>query len=65
MKLASDVRTVLLSQLLPVLVFVYILSNDKKLLNGYKNGKLINAVIIITFLLIAVTSIAYFVSQFI
>lgn len=51
--------------LLPVLVFVYILSNDKRLLNGYSNGKLINAVIIITFLLIAISSIAYFVSQFI
>jgi Mn2+/Fe2+ NRAMP family transporter len=51
--------------LLPVLVFVYILSNDKRLLNGYKNGKIINAVIIITFLLIAVSSIAFFVSQLI
>ena len=50
--------------LLPILVFVYILSNDKRLLNGYKNGKLINAVIIITFLLIAISSIAYFISQF-
>ncbi|HWY79216.1 MAG TPA: Nramp family divalent metal transporter [Candidatus Sulfotelmatobacter sp.] len=51
--------------LLPILVFVYILSNDKRLLNGYKNGKVINAVIIITFLLIAISSIAYFLSQFI
>lgn len=51
--------------LLPVLVFLYILSNDKKLLNGYRNGKVINIVIIITFLLIAISSIAYFVSQFI
>ena len=50
--------------LLPVLVFVYILSNDKRLLNGYKNGKIINAVIIITFLLIAISSVAYFISQF-
>jgi len=51
--------------LLPILVFVYILSNDKRLLNGYKNGKVINAVIVITFLLIAISAIAYFVSQFI
>jgi len=50
--------------LLPVLVFVYILSNDKRLLNNYKNGKLINAIIIITFFLIAISSIAYFISQF-
>lgn len=50
--------------LLPVLVFVYLLANDKRLLNGYKNAKIINVVIIITFLLIAVSSIAYFVSQF-
>jgi Mn2+/Fe2+ NRAMP family transporter len=51
--------------LLPILVFVYILSNDKRLLNGYKNAKIVNVVIIITFLLIAVSSVAYFVSQFI
>jgi Mn2+/Fe2+ NRAMP family transporter len=50
--------------LLPILVFVYILSNDKRLLNGFKNGKLVNAVIVITFLLIAIASIAYFVTQF-
>jgi len=50
--------------LLPILVFVYILSNDKRLLNGYKNGKVINAVIIITFLLIAISAVAYFLSQF-
>lgn len=51
--------------LLPILVFVYILSNDKRLLNGYKNGKIINAIILITFFLIALSSIAVFVSQFI
>lgn len=50
--------------LLPILIFVYILSNDKRLLNGYKNGKIINTVIIITFLLIAISSVAYFVSLF-
>ncbi len=51
--------------LLPILIFIYILSNNKKLMNGYRNGKLINAVVIITFLLIAVSTIAYLVSQFI
>lgn len=51
--------------LLPILVFVYILSNDKRLLNGYRNGKLVNAVIIITFLLIALSAVAFFVSQFV
>ncbi len=51
--------------LLPILVFVYILSNDKRLLNGYKNGRIINMVIVITFLLIAAASVAYFLSQFI
>lgn len=51
--------------LLPILIFVYILSNDKRLLNGYKNGKIINTIIVITFVLIAVSSIAYFISQFI
>lgn len=50
--------------LLPILVFVYILSNDKKLLNGYTNGKFINIVVVITFLLIAVSSLIYFVSLF-
>lgn len=50
--------------LLPILIFLLILSNDKKLLNGYSNGKIINTIVIITFLLIAVASIAYFVSQF-
>ena len=51
--------------LLPVLVFLYILSNDKRLLKEFKNGFIINAVIVITFLLIAISSIAYFVSLFV
>ncbi len=50
--------------LLPVLVFVYILANDKKLLNGYRNGRIINIIVIITFALIAISSIALLVSQF-
>lgn len=51
--------------LLPVLIFVYILSNDKRLLGKFKNGKIINSIIVITFLLIAASSIAYFISQFV
>lgn len=51
--------------LLPILIFVYILSNDRKLLNGYANNKFINAIVIITFLAIAVSSVIYFFSLFI
>jgi len=51
--------------LLPILVFVFLLSNDKKLLGEYSNGKMFNAIIIITFLLIAVSTAAYLISQFI
>lgn len=46
--------------LLPILLFVYILSNDKKLLNGYSNGRVVNIIMLITFVLIAITSIIYF-----
>lgn len=48
--------------LLPILVFLYILSNDKKLLNGYSNSKIINIVVIITFLTIAISTVIYFCS---
>lgn len=51
--------------LLPILVFLFLLSNDKKLLNGYKNNGIINLIVIITFLLIAVSAVAYFITQFI
>ncbi len=50
--------------LLPILVFLYILSNDKKLLNGYANNSFINVLIIITFGAIAVSSLIYFFSLF-
>lgn len=50
--------------LLPILIFVFILSNDKKLLNGYSNNLFINILVIITFVAIAVSSIIYFFSLF-
>lgn len=50
--------------LLPILIFVFILSNDKKILNGYTNGKFINIIVGITFLLIASSTIAYVISLF-
>lgn len=48
--------------LLPILVFLFILSNDKKLLGEYANNKLVNIIVIITFLAIAVSSVIYFIS---
>ncbi len=51
--------------LLPIFVFLYILSNDKKLLNGYSNGKIINAVVLVTFVAIAISAVALVVSQFV
>lgn len=51
--------------LLPVLVFVYLLANDKKLLNSFSNGRVINAVVLITFLTISIATLAYVVSLFI
>lgn len=51
--------------LLPILVFLYILSNDRKLLGEYANGRVINFVIITTFILIAISTIAYVVSLFV
>jgi len=50
--------------LIPILTFLYILSNDKKLLNGQANGKLINIILIITIGAIIVSSIAYGASLF-
>lgn len=50
--------------LLPILVFLFILSNDKKLLNGYTNGKITNFIMILTFGVIALSATAYFISQF-
>lgn len=50
--------------LIPILIFLLILSNDKKLLNGYANSKIINVVLAITVLGIALSSIIYGISLF-
>lgn len=50
--------------LLPILVFVYLLSNDKKLLNGYANNRLVNVVVVVIFGIIALAAVAYFGSLF-
>lgn len=51
--------------LLPILIFVYLLSNDKKLLGKYANNKVINLIVLVTFGAIAVSAILYVVSSFI
>lgn len=45
--------------LLPIFVFLYILSNDKKIMNGYINNKLINAILIITVAGVTIASLFY------
>ncbi len=48
--------------LLPIFVFLYILSNDKKILGEYVNNRIINALLIITLLGISFTAIFYVIS---
>ncbi|MDO8658956.1 MAG: Nramp family divalent metal transporter [Candidatus Levybacteria bacterium] len=50
--------------LLPIFIFLYILSNDRKLLNKYCNGNLVNIIVIVTFVLISIMSIFYLFSLF-
>jgi NRAMP (natural resistance-associated macrophage protein)-like metal ion transporter len=50
--------------LIPVFIFLYILSNDKKLLGEYANGKFVNMILIITLILIAAASTFYAISLF-
>lgn len=50
--------------LIPILIFLYILSNDKKLLQSYKNGRIINIILLITVVAIIIASLAYVVSSF-
>lgn len=50
--------------LLPIFVFLYLLSNDKKILGEYINNKLINILLIITVIGISIAAILYTVSLF-
>lgn len=50
--------------LLPIFVFLYNLSNDKKLLGEYANNKVINFVLVITLVGISVAAILFVVSLF-
>ncbi len=45
--------------LLPIFVFLYVLSNDKKILGEYVNNRLINTILIITFVAVTIASIFY------
>lgn len=51
--------------LLPILVFVFLLSNDRKMLNGYTNSKVINVILVVTFAGIAISSLIYCWSLFV
>jgi len=48
--------------LIPIFIFLYILSNDKKLLGEYANNRFINIVVIITLVAIAAASTFYMIS---
>ncbi len=50
--------------LIPVFIFLYILSNDKKILGEYANNKLINILLIVTIVGITFASIFYAISTF-
>ena len=50
--------------LIPIFIFLYVLSNDKKLLGEYANNKIINFVVLITLTGIAVASTIYLISLF-
>jgi Mn2+/Fe2+ NRAMP family transporter len=48
--------------LIPIFIFLYILSNDKKLLGEYANNRLVNIIVIITLVGISVASTVYMIS---
>lgn len=50
--------------LIPIFIFLYILSNDKKILGEYANGRIINLVVIVTLIGIALASTIYLISLF-
>ena len=50
--------------LIPIFIFLFILSNDKKLLGEYANSKFINLVVVVTLVAIAAASTFYMLSLF-
>lgn len=50
--------------LVPILIFLFILSNDKRLLNGHANSLFVNIIVLITILAISVSSLIYLISLF-
>lgn len=50
--------------LLPIFVFLYVLSNDKKILGEYANNKIINILLIFTLLGISITAVFYAITTF-
>ncbi len=50
--------------LLPILIFLYVLSNDRKLLGEYANNRIINTILIVSVFGLSVASILYFISLF-
>jgi NRAMP (natural resistance-associated macrophage protein)-like metal ion transporter len=48
--------------LIPIFIFLFILSNDKKLLGKYANNKIVNVMLILTLAGIAIASLVYMVS---
>jgi Mn2+/Fe2+ NRAMP family transporter len=49
--------------LIPIFIFVYKLSNDKKILNGFSNGRIHNIILLATIVAIVIASTAYVISQ--
>jgi Mn2+/Fe2+ NRAMP family transporter len=50
--------------LIPIFIFLYLLSNDKKILGQYANNRFINFIVIITLVAISIASTVYMVSLF-
>jgi NRAMP (natural resistance-associated macrophage protein)-like metal ion transporter len=49
--------------LLPILVFLFILSNDKKIMGKHANNSFINTILFVTLAGISLSSVAYLISQ--
>lgn len=50
--------------LIPIFIFIYILSNDKKLLGQYANNRFVNILVILTLIGISLASTVYMISLF-